>query len=302
MAMMSGTARNLPMTSGLSRTRVRHHRHRPADHRFEIDTFHVLVDVDDLPRLDREVAGFGHNRRAPVSIHDADHLGAVDAGPTESLRCRVARLLEDRGVALPAGPLQLLCHPRMFGHVFNPVSWWFAYHPDGELGLVLAEVTSTFGDRVVYVLDDLEHQVVEQGVGRASVTVRATASKRLHVSPFLPVDGHTYRFVIRPPGTPLQERALVHMDVDDERGKVLDATQRVRLVPFDSRELRRLLVRHPSVSLRSLGLIHLHAVRLWFKRVPFHRRPVPPGDAVRSGRGEGRETDPEMGRDEGAGE
>jgi len=266
--------------SALSWTQVRHRRHRPTVHRFELGTFHVLVDVDDLARLDREVRGFGHNRRALVSVHDRDHLAATGRGgpgePGTALRSRVAALLADRGVELPGGRLQLLCHPRMFGHVFNPVAWWFAYHPDGELGLVLAEVTSTFGDRVVYVLDDLEHE--------AGGNVRATASKRLHVSPFLPVDGHTYRFVIRPPGAPPRQRALVHMEVDDAEGTVLDATQRARLVPFTSRQLGRLLLRYPAVSLRSVLAIHLQAVRIWSKRVSFHRRPAPPADAIRVGR------------------
>jgi DUF1365 family protein len=265
-----------PETSALSWTQVRHRRHRPAIHVLDVPTFHVLVDVDDLPRLDREVRGFAHNRRGIVSLHDADHLGHVpgELGET-SLRERAAGLLAARGIDLPAGPLQLLCHPRMFGHVFNPVSWWFAHHPDGRLGLVLAEVTSTFGDRVVYVLDELEPE--------ANGTVRASASKRLHVSPFLPTEGHRYRFIVRPPGSPPTGRALVHMEVEDEDGLVLDATQRARLVPFTSPQLARLLLRYPLVSLRSQLLIHLHALRLWMKRVPFHRRPTPPDDAVRVG-------------------
>ena len=260
--------------SALSWTQVRHRRHRPANHVIDVPTFHVLVDVDDLPRLDREVRGFAYNRRGPVSLHDADHLGHASGDPREaSLRERVSGLLAARDIDLPAGPLQLLCHPRMFGHVFNPVSWWFAHHPDGRLALVLAEVTSTFGDRVVYVLDELEPD--------ANGSVRATASKQLHVSPFLPTEEHVYRFVIRAPGSPPTERALIHMEVEDEEGLVLDATQRARLVPFTTSQLARLLLRYPLVSLRSLLLIHLHALRLWSKRVPFHRRPAPPADAVR---------------------
>jgi uncharacterized protein len=271
---MTGSRSAGPVTSALSWTQVRHRRHRPAAHQLDVPTFHVLVDVDDLPRLDREVRGFVHNRRGPVAIHDRDHLGPLpEDGQVGSLRERVVGLLAAQDIELPAGPLQLLCHPRMFGHVFNPVSWWFAHHPDGRLGLVLAEVTSTFGDRVVYVLDEL--------TDGANGSVRATAIKRLHVSPFLPVQDHVYRFVIRPPGVPLGERALVHMEVEDAEGLVLDATQRARLVPFTTRRLVSLVLRYPLVSFRSTLLIHLHALRLWAKRVPFHRRPTPPHDAIR---------------------
>jgi DUF1365 family protein len=267
-----------PMSSAIALSQVRHRRHRPRAHRISLRTFHVLVDVDALPALDREVRGFGHNRRAPMAIHDSDHLGALAgvSGRSEgskTLRERVRHLLAERDVELPEGPLQLLCHPRTFGHVFDPVAWWFAYHPDGRLGLVIAEVTSTFGDRSVYVLDDLRPG--------PKGTVRASAGKRLHVSPFLPVTDLTYRFVIRPPGSPVDSRALVHMEVEDTDGVVLDATQAVEFVPFESRRVLMLLLRYPFVSLRTLLWIHAHAVLIWLKRVPFHRRPQPPEDALR---------------------
>ena len=262
--------------SALGRSTVRHRRHRPREHGLRLRTLHVLIDIDELPELDRRVVGFGHNRRAPMAIRDVDHLlGAAPDGDGDrgSLRVEVARLLADREVVLPAGRLQLLCHPRTFGHVFDPVAWWFAYHPDGELGLVLAEVTSTFGDRVVYVLDHLEPG--------PNGTFNATAEKRLHVSPFLPVDGLRYRFVIRPPGARPGGRALVHMEVEDADGVVLDATQRVGLSEMRSGAVLGALLRFPFVSLRSLAWIHVHALLLWSKRVPFHRRPAPPADALR---------------------
>jgi uncharacterized protein len=258
--------------SALVRSRVQHRRTRPVHHELDVRTFHVLLDVDDLDRLDGDVRGFGVDRRAPMSFHAADHLvgGPSDVG---AARARVAALLAERGVELPAGRLQLLCHPRTFGHVFNPVAWWFAHHPDGTLGLVLAEVTSTFGDRVVYVLDELEPA--------ADGVLQARASKRLHVSPFLPVEGLSYRFTFRPPGVPLRARGLVHMEVEDQAGRLLTATQHLELVPFTTGNLVRLLLRHQVVSLRSLASIHLHALVLWAKRVPFHRRPTAPGDALR---------------------
>ena len=278
---MSGRppARSGTFRSAVGRSTVRHRRHRPRDHELELRTLHVLIDVDELPELDRRVRWFGYDRAAPMAIRRADHLrgeagGEANGDAGDGLRGEVARLLAAQGVTLPAGRLQLLCHPRTFGHVFDPVAWWFAYHPDGELGLVLAEVTSTFGDRDVYVLDALEHA--------ANGTVTASAEKRLHVSPFLPVDGLRYRFVIRPPGVEPGGRTLVFMEVEDDEGVVLDAVQRVELTPMDARTVRRALVRFPFVSLRSLAWIHAHALLLWWKRVPFHRRPEPPTGALRA--------------------
>jgi len=233
---------------------------------------HVLVDVDDLPRLGREVRGFGHDRRAAMAVHARDHL----AGRDGDLRELLASVVAEGGAVLPEGPLLLLAHPRTFGHVFNPVAWWFAHRPDGELAMVVAEVTSTFGDRALYILDLLEQG--EDGLWRAGAT------KRLHVSPFLPVEGLSYRFAFLPPSlqdASRPQRVLVRMEVDDAEGPVLTATQDARLAPFDTRTLRRALLRHPAASLRALLAIHGHATRLWKRGVPFHRRPDPPDDALR---------------------
>jgi DUF1365 family protein len=265
------TDRSATGASALALTRIGHRRFRPRQHTLEHRTLHILADIDALDLLDRDVVGFGVDRRAPVSLHARDHL----EGRPGPLRERLRELVERAGATLPSGRLQLLAHPRLLGHVFNPVAWWFAHDEDGTLRLVVAEVTSTFGDRALYVLDELEH-------GDDGLT-RATATKRLHVSPFLPVEGLQYRFAFLPPDLARDDRALVHMEVLDDEGTVLSATQDARFLPFDTAGLRRLAVRHPFASLSAIMAIHLNALRLWRLGVPFHRRPTPPTDALRIG-------------------
>jgi DUF1365 family protein len=143
--------------------------------------------------------------------------------------------------------------------------------------MVVAEVTSTFGDRSLYVLD-----APEQGEGGLW---HAEADKALHVSPFLPVDGLHYRFAFLAPGDPPGHRVLVRMEVSDADGPILDAVQDGRARPLEGTTVLRTLARHPMVSLAALGAIHANALRLWRKGARFHRRPAPPADAVRVGRG-----------------
>jgi uncharacterized protein len=251
-----------PLASALYVGSVRHRRHRPTANAFRYRVYHVLLDVDELPRLDREVRGFAYGRAGITSFHDRDHLGPGDV----PVRDKLARWVAGQGVTLPAGPVRLLTNLRVLGYGFNPVSWWFCHHPDGRLAFVVAEVNNTFGDAHAYLLDELEH--------RPDGTVRARTDKVLHVSPFLPIEGLEYRFTFVPPG----ERALAHLDVVDADGTVLDATQDGRRVPLTSRTLARTLVGHPLVTLRTVALIHLQALRLWRRRVTFHRRPPPPPD------------------------
>jgi uncharacterized protein len=250
--------------SGLYVGTVRHRRHRPVGNEFRYRTYHVLLDLDELDDLDRRVVGFGHNRAAVTSLHDVDHLGPLRL----PLREKLARWLAEQGVALPDGPVRLLTGLRVLGYGFNPVSWWFCHHADGRLALIVAEVTNTFGDSYSYLLDDLEH--------RADGTVRARAPKVFHVSPFLGIEGLEYGFVFRPPDS---GRALVHMTVTDGQGVVLDATQDGRRKELTSAGLWRALLRHPHLPLRTIVLIHRQALRLWWRRVRFHRRPEPPGNA-----------------------
>lgn len=82
------------------------------------------------------------------------------------------------------------------------------------------------------------------------------------------------------------------MEVSDADGPVLDAVQDGRHRPLDGPGVARTLLRHPLVSLSALGAIHGHALRLWRKGARFHRRPAPPADAVRVGRGRVPSSDP----------
>lgn len=270
-------ARTTGRRSALLVGSVRHRRRRPVTNAFRYGVYHALLDVDELPVLDRELAGFGYNRPALTGFRDTDHLGSADL----PVRVKLARWLATQGVELPAGRVQVVCNLRVLGHVFDPVSWWFCHHPEGTLAFVVAEVNNTFGESHSYLLDDLE--------AGADGLLRARTDKVFHVSPFLPIEGLRYRFAIRAPSSAPStgERVLIHMDVDDTEGTLFDATQDERRVALTATNLRRALRRYPLVTLRTVYLIHRQAWTLWRKRVPFHRKPVPPDpgyDAVRTGR------------------
>lgn len=257
------------MRSRLLLGTVAHRRHRPRGNAFRYRVWHLLIDVDEV--ADLAIPGFGYDRRAPIALRSTDHFGP-DRAP---LRAKVAAWAAGQGVTLPAGRLLLVAYPRVLGHVFNPVSWWFAFHPDGRLGLVIAEVRNTFGDWHAYLLDDLETD---------GAWVRVRAPKVFHVSPFLSVDGLTYRFAFRAPTAagapdasgPTHERVVERLEVHDADGVVLDATQSQVAVPLTGRSLLLANLRHPLVTLRTIYLIHRQALRLWWRRTPFHRRPAPP--------------------------
>ncbi|MGZ4431244.1 MAG: DUF1365 family protein, partial [Gaiellales bacterium] len=89
-----------------------------------------------------------------------------------------------------------------------------------------------------------------------------------YVSPFLTVDGR-YRMSFAPPG----DRLNVQMELVQDGVRVFQASLTGRRVPLTNRSLARAAARHPLMTLRVTGLIHLQGVRLFLRRVPRVRRP-----------------------------
>jgi DUF1365 family protein len=235
-------------TSALYEGFVTHHRLRPREHKFRYSVFALLIDLDELPRLTEGSRLFRRNAWAALSFFDRDH------GDGGDLHQWLDRLLAQHGIRA-AGPKRVLCYPRLFGFVFNPLSTWFCHESDGTLAAIVYEVHNTFGERHAYVLP------VSAGDG----TIRQSCAKDFYVSPFLSFDC-SYRFNIRPPG----EDVLVAIDETEAGAPILNALFAGERRAFSDRNLASALLRHPLMTLKIVAAIHYEALRLWLKRVPLH--------------------------------
>ena len=247
------------MRSALYSGTVMHARRAPRENVFSYPVYMALLDLDELPLLDRKLRLFGWNRRAVTSFHDADHID-------------IRTILAEHDIDLGArGSIQVLTNLRVLGHVFNPVSFWWCRHGDGTLACIVAEVNNTFGERHPYLLLPADGSETR---GR----VVFDTPKLLHVSPFMPMDlAYTWWF------SEPDDRVSVRMDVHEEGKPDFHATLTARRVPLTSASLRAALVRYPLMPTRVLGLIHWQAFRLWLKRTPLYRKPphVPGQGSVR---------------------
>lgn len=244
-----------PLNSRLYVGRIVHRRHIPKAHRFAYPLYMHLIDLDEVPELERRLRLFSLDRFNLVSLHAADHF----AGAGRDLKASVFDFLARHGVALPGGRVELLTHLRILGYAFNPVSFYYCYAADGALRCVLAEVNNTFGERHTYLLDER----------CATGPLTYATPKRIFVSPFAPLGGHwTFRFTRPAAGL------SIHMDDFDERGRFLDATLSGAAQPLTQRTLLHLLWRFPLMTLQVIARIHAQAFRLWLKRVP-HFKHVP---------------------------
>jgi DUF1365 family protein len=242
--------------SGLYTGTVMHARVSPAQNVFRYGVCFYVLDLDELPALDRGLRLFGWNRPNVVSHRDRDHI---------DVRAYLA------GHGVEADRILLLTNLRVFGYVFNPVSFYYCYR-GGELVCIVAEVSNTFGEVLPYLLSP-ENQVA--GGGRR---FSYEHDKRLHVSPFFSLD-QGYRWWFTEPG----DEVSVRIDLDEGGSRPFWATLEGRREELTNASLARALVRYPLMPQRVISLIHLQAARLWLKRVPFFRKPpfVPGEGSVR---------------------
>ena len=244
---------------------VRHRRSRPRVHALRYRIFMLLLDLDELPALDARLRRFSLDRFNLFGFRARDH-GDGSATP---LRAQVERRLADAGVTFDGGPVRLLCLPRVLGYVFNPLSLYFCWRRDGGLAAIIYEVSSTFGERHSYVVaaDALDGGPVRQG-----------ADKRLHVSPFLPMDLR-YAFRVTPPG----ERLGVVIDTCDAEGVILHASFHGERRPLTDATLLRAFATHPLLTLKVTLGIHWEAVKLIAKGLRLRSGPPAPAHGASTG-------------------
>lgn len=252
------------MNSALYVGEVMHHRLRPRAHRFVYRTFSLLVDLDELPDLDRRLRLFAYNRAGLFSFHDRDHGAADGTRPRAWVEAALARA----GLAGAGARIELLCFPRILGYAFNPLSLYFCHRADGGLGAVIYAVRNTFGERHAYLI------AVDPAEAAAGL-VRQSCAKAFYVSPFVPMEAG-YRFRLTPPG----ERFGLAIRETDAEGDLLVATQTARRLPLSDASLARALASHPLMALKVIGGIHWEALRLWLKGAPLQPRPQTPPPEV----------------------
>ncbi len=239
--------------------RVMHKRLRPFTHDLDYRVFYLWLDIDAIPRL----PVLSRNRFNLYGFYDRDH-GPRDGSP---LRPWIEKHLRQKGFAdCIGGRIFLLCYPRMFGYVFNPLSVYFCYSRDGQLRAVLHEVKNTFGDQHGYLLP-VEKE--ENG------TIRQKCAKEMHVSPFMQMQAD-YTFTFREP----DEKLNFHILHSEPEGPILVAHLTGERKALTTKNLVLNLIRYPLMTVKVILAIHLEALALWRKGAKFFKRPDPPAEDV----------------------
>ena len=241
------------MTSSIYNGTVIHKRFKPKTHYFKYSVFSLLIDLSELETLDKKIKFFSFNKFNLISFFEKDH-GSRDGS---SLIKWVKKNLYENNIQYNNITIKLLCYPRIFGYVFNPLSVFFIYDNNEKLISILYEVKNTFGEQHTYIFK----------VENDCKLFQHNCAKKFHVSPFIEMNCN-YFFRILKPG----ENISIIIDQYQINEKILYASQDGSRANFNSKELLKSYLKHPLMTFKIISAIHYEAFKLWTKGVRFIKK------------------------------
>jgi len=238
--------------------RVVHKRLSPKVNHFSYRIYNLVLPLGLLTRA-IENKYFKLNRRGILSFYNKDH-GARD---DSDIKAWVLDIFKQEDVKFTPETIALMSLPRVFGYVFNPVSFYFCYSSDCILRAVICEVNNTFGETHSYICCHSDENEIQPDD-------TLTAKKLFHVSPFIKREGHyTFRFHMD------QRKAGVWINLYDEAEKpVLYTSITGKLNHLNEKSCQKAVWRYPLVTFKAILLIHWQAIKLIFKGTRYIHKPL----------------------------
>ncbi len=230
---------------------VTHTRFKPVKHFLKYRTFSLFLDLDEIKKLAQSISIFSYNRFNIFSFYDTDH-GLRDGS---SLKDWVLSNLKKFNVSDKIDRVKLLCYPRIFGYVFNPLSIFYCYE-NQKLKAIFYEVKNTFNEQHTYIFKIKNEEKILQ-----------KCKKKFYVSPFMDMQTH-YDFILVKP----HEKLSVFIKQTDKEGIVLTATQNGERKNFNLKQLILNFLTYPLMTIKIISSIHFEAFLLWKKGAIYRKR------------------------------
>ena len=241
--------------SSIYNGQVIHKRFKPKVHSFRYDVFSLLIDLSELEILDKQVNFFSYNKFNWISFYDKDH-GDRDGS---SLINWVQKNLRKNNISTENIKIKILCYPRIFGFVFNPLSVFYVYNSNENLISILYEVKNTFGEQHTYIFR----------IEKDANLIQNNCSKKFHVSPFIQMNCN-YFFRLLKPGNKIS----VIIDQYENEDKILYASQDGIRTDFNTKYLIKSFLNHPLMTFKIILAIHYEAFKLWSKGIKFIKKKI----------------------------
>lgn len=243
----------------LLEAQVMHKRLFPKQNAFTYRVYYLVIPLAQL-HLESVRMTLPVNRSGLIQLREQDH-GAKDGMPLmDWARQTLSQWEHHHHIA----HIMLVTMPRILGYGFNPVSFWLCLDEHQQLRAVINQVNNTFGETHTYLCAHEDGRIIHQDDWLES-------DKLFHVSPFLPREGgYRFRYAIG------NHTLGIWIDYLDANGNTqLLTSLSGSMKPLTRPSLRAMVWRYPLVTLKTIGLIHWQALKLFTKGIRYIDKPVP---------------------------
>ncbi|MDC1095821.1 DUF1365 domain-containing protein [Pelagibacteraceae bacterium] len=230
---------------------VKHQRFKPIKHSLSYKTFSLLVDLDEIETLANNISIFSLNKFNIFSFYNLDH-GVRDGS---SIKDWVLKNIKKFNISNNITKIKLLCYPRIFGYVFNPLSIFYCYE-NNDLRAIFYEVKNTFNEQHTYIFKIKNNKKIEQ-----------KCKKKFYVSPFLDMETY-YNFKLLNP----KDKLSIFIKQTDGEETILTATQTGEKKEFSFKQLLINFFKYPLMTIKIISSIHYEAFFLWKKGAVYRKR------------------------------
>jgi len=227
---------------------VFHKRNWPKANKFLYKCNYISIN---FPIKNKKTNFFSLNRFNILSVYEQDY-----ANGNNDLFMWCSDLLKNR-YNEKIDKLELITMPKILGYAFNPVSFMFCYSKE-KIVCTILKVNNTFSENHYY-------------INHTSESVQNyNIEKLFHVSPFLPREGN-YKIKYN------NSKNSINFNIDyyNEDNKNILETYIKGNKTIIKNNFTVLKYAFTSLYLitRVIYLIHLQAVKLFFKKIKFYKKP-----------------------------
>ena len=240
-----------------------HKRYGEIEHFFKYKVPSLFLDLDELEIIKLKSKIFSINSFNIFSFNESDH-GYRDE---RSIREFITAMLHRYKINYKNLKIQMLCFPRIFGYVFNPLSIIYCYD-ESRLISIFYEVKNTSNEQHTYIF--------VRGNSKDSKNLKHECKKSFYVSPFIGMQGK-YFFTNKL----TNDYINIIIDLyDSDNKKILMASQSGKFTDFKVSKLLKYNLLNPLFGLKVMLAILFESIRIIFKGGKYYARNKKPKDTI----------------------
>ena len=232
-----------------------HKRYGEIEHFFKYKVPAIFLDLDEVDILKKKSKIFSINSFNLFSFNEKDH-GYRDE---RSIKEYITQFLKKYSINYNKLKIQILCFPRIFGYVFNPLSVLYCYD-ESKLIAIFYEVKNTSNEQHTYVFANENNKYQRN--------LKHECDKNFYVSPFI---GMTGKYLFTNKLT--KDHISIVIDLyNNNNQKILMASQSGKFIDFKPSNLLKYNLLNPLLGLKIMIAILFEAVKIVLKGGKYYAR------------------------------